>query len=210
MNSIVFQLSETNFQQAITQLCKRDENLAGIFDRIGAPPMWVREPGFPTLVRIILEQQVSLASAKAAYDRLLARVSPLTAGDFLTLTDEELKQIGFSRQKTGYCRALAESIRNGELNLKHFARLDDEEVRRKLIDLKGIGEWTAEIYLLMALRRPDVWPKHDLALAVAVQQVKQLKSRPSPEELEILSIPWKPWRAVAARLLWHHYLNNSK
>ena len=210
MNAIITQLTDTTFQQAISELCKRDEDLAQIFDRIGPPPMWVREPGFPTLVRIILEQQVSLASAKAAYDRLLTKVSPLTAGSFLTLSDEELKQIGFSRQKTGYCRALAESIRNGELNLENFAGLEDEEVRRRLIDLKGIGEWTVEIYLLMALKRPDVWPKHDLALAVAVQQVKKLNSRPSPEELETLSIPWKPWRAVAARMLWHHYLNNSK
>jgi DNA-3-methyladenine glycosylase II len=210
MNAIATQLSESTFHEAIIQLCKQDEDLAGIVERVGVPPMWVREPGFPTLVWIILEQQVSLASAKAAYDRLLARVSPLTARSFLTLNDQELKQIGFSRQKTGYCRALAESIQNGELNLKDFAGLDDETVRRKLTDHKGIGAWTAEIYLLMALRRPDVWPRHDLALAVAVQQVKKLNSRPSPEELETLSIPWKPWRAVAARMLWHHYLNNPK
>jgi len=209
MKAIASQLTETTFNEAISQLCKRDKDLAAIFNRIGPPPMWVREPGFPTLVRIILEQQVSLASAKAAYDRLLARVSPLTTRDFLTLSDEELKQIGFSRQKVGYCRNLAESIRQGKLDLDNLHTLDDETVRRKLTDHKGIGAWTAEIYLLMALRRRDVWPKHDLALAVAVQQVKKLTSRPSPEELETLSIPWKPWRAVAARMLWHHYLNNS-
>jgi DNA-3-methyladenine glycosylase II len=210
MKAIVTQLTDTTFQQAISELCKRDEDLAQIFDRIGPPPMWVREPGFPTLVRIILEQQVSLASAKAAYDRLLAKVSPLTAGGFLTLSDEELKQIGFSRQKTGYCRNLAQSIQQGKFDPDNLHILDDETVRRKLTDHKGIGAWTAEIYLLMALRRRDVWPRHDLALAVAVQQVKKLNSRPSPEKLEKLSIPWKPWRAVAARMLWHHYLNNPK
>ena len=209
MNAIATQLSETTFHKAISHLCKRDKDLAAIFDRIGAPPMWVREPGFPTLVRIILEQQVSLASAKAAYDRLLDKVSPLTAGSFLTLSDEELKQIGFSRQKTGYCRNLAQSIQQGKLDPDNLHILDDETVRRKLTDHKGIGAWTAEIYLLMALRRPDVWPQHDLALAIAVQEVKKLKSRPFPEKLEKLSIPWKPWRAVAARMLWHHYLNNS-
>jgi len=204
MKSIASQITETTFQQAISELCKRDEDLAQIFDRIGPPPMWVREPGFPALVRIILEQQVSLASAKAAYDRLLAQVSPITAGGFLALNNEELKQIGFSRQKTGYCRALAENIQQGKLDLDNLLMLDDDTIRRKLTDHKGIGAWTAEIYLLMALRRRDVWPRHDLALAVAVQQVKKLNSRPSPEKLE------KPWRAVAARMLWHHYLNNSK
>ena len=209
MNAIATQLSETTFHKAISHLCKRDKDLAAIFDRIGAPPMWVREPGFPTLVRIILEQQVSLASAKAAYDRLLARLSPLTAGGFLTLSDEELKQIGFSRQKTGYCRNLAQSIQQGKFDPDNLHILDDDTVRRKLTNHKGIGAWTAEIYLLMALRRPDVWPQHDLALAIAVQEVKKLKSRPFPEKLEKLSIPWKPWRAVAARMLWHHYLNNS-
>jgi DNA-3-methyladenine glycosylase II len=170
--------------------------------------MWTREPGFPTLIHIILEQQVSLASAKAAYDRLLEAVSPLTPAGFLELDDATLKTIGFSRQKTAYGRNLARIIVDGRLNLAMLCTMDDTAVRAKLIEIKGIGPWTANIYLLMALRRPDIWPCEDLALAVAAQDVKRLESRPTPDELDVLSTNWKPWRAVAARLLWHYYLSN--
>jgi DNA-3-methyladenine glycosylase II len=169
--------------------------------------MWAREPGFPTLIHIILEQQVSLASARAAYDRLLAAASPLTPDRFLELDDAQLKRIGFSRQKTAYGRELAGAILGGRLDLAGLETLDDADVRSELTGIKGIGPWTADIYLLMALRRPDVWPSGDLALASAAQRVKRLAARPTPDELDTLGADWAPWRAVAARLLWHYYLS---
>jgi len=188
-------------------LAKRDADLARILKELGTPPMWARQPGFPTLVHIILEQQVSLASAKAAFDRLLIAASPLTPDRFLTLEDAALKAIGFSRQKTAYARHLAQSIIERRFNLSALRRMEDPAARSELIKIKGIGPWTADIYLLMALRRPDIWPSGDLALAVAVQSVKRLAVRPMPEELDTLSVGWRPWRAVAARLLWHYYLS---
>jgi DNA-3-methyladenine glycosylase II len=170
--------------------------------------MWAREPGFPTLIHIILEQQVSLASARAAFDRLLVAASPLTPARFLELDDATLKTIGFSRQKTAYGRELAQTILGGRLNLAELETQDDATVRSELMAIKGIGPWTSDIYLLVALRRPDVWPSGDLALAAAAQGVKQLATRPTPDELDALGKNWRPWRAVAARLLWHYYLSN--
>ena len=167
----------------------------------------MREPGFPALVYIILEQQVSLASARATFGRLKAAVNPLTPGRFLKLSDIELLRIGFSRQKALYTRLLAESLARRYFNLRDLHSLQDDSARKMLIAFKGIGSWTADIYLLSALRRPDIWPSGDLALATAVQEVKGLRQRPSPERLETLSVPWKPWRAVAARLFWHAYLS---
>ena len=188
-------------------LADRDEYLATVVKTYGQPPLWVREPGFPTLVFIILEQQVSLASARAAFTRLKAAVSPLTPKRFLKLTDNELLRIGFSRQKTRYTRLLAESLARRYFDLRDLHELHDDSARNMLIAFKGIGRWTADIYLLSALRRPDIWPTGDLALATAVQEVTRLRQRPSPEKLEALSVPWKPWRAVAARLFWHAYLS---
>jgi DNA-3-methyladenine glycosylase II len=200
-------LSEEFFVQAVAELVQRDADLAAVVEKYGRPPLWVRDPGFPTLVYIILEQQVSLASARAAYQRLVATTNPLTPARFLRLTDAELKQIGFSRQKTLYTRLLADALARGHFDLRHLHDLHDEAARKMLIALKGIGLWTADIYLLSALRRPDIWPTGDLALATAVQEVKRLRRRPSPEKLEKMSKPWRPWRAVAARLFWHAYLS---
>jgi DNA-3-methyladenine glycosylase II len=200
-------LDEIAFQSGIRELTVRDADLERVIQTYGAPPLWVREPGFPSLVYIILEQQVSLASARAAFQRLRAAASPLTPTRFLKLSDAQLKQIGFSRQKTLYTRLLAESLVKRHLDLNDLHDLSDDEARKFLIALKGIGTWTADIYLLSALRRPDIWPIGDLALAVAVQEVKRLRSRPSPERLERLSQLWRPYRAVAARLFWHAYLS---
>jgi DNA-3-methyladenine glycosylase II len=200
-------LDETAFAQGVRFLADRDEHLAAVVKTYGHPPLWVREPGFPTLVYIILEQQVSLASARAAFERLKAAVNPLTPGRFLKLTDAELLRIGFSRQKTLYSRLLAESLARRYFNLRDLHELHDDSARNMLISFKGIGRWTADIYLMSALRRPDIWPTGDLALATAVREVKRLRQRPSPERLEMLSVPWRPWRAVAARLFWHAYLS---
>lgn len=195
--------------RALDNLASRDPVLSLILTDFGPPPLWSRKQGFPTLLRIILEQQVSLASAKAAFDRLLAVVSPLTPERFLRLDDVTLKAVGFSRQKAGYGRNLAREILLGKLDLKGLAALEDAAARSKLIEVKGIGRWTADIYLLMALRRPDVWPAGDLALAVATRRALRLDSLPTPAEMESAGARWKPWRAVAARILWHFYLSGG-
>jgi DNA-3-methyladenine glycosylase II len=200
-------LNEDVFTQRVRVLVDRDAHLAEVLQKYGMPPLWVREPGFPTLVYIILEQQVSLASAKAAFDRLKTAVRPLTPRGFLKLTNAELKRIGFSRQKTLYTRLLSESLSRRHFDLGYLHKLHDDAARKMLTAFKGIGNWTADIYLLSALRRPDIWPVGDLALASAVQEVKHLRKRPSPEKLEKMSAPWRPYRAVAARLFWHAYLS---
>jgi DNA-3-methyladenine glycosylase II len=200
-------LNDDELRRAAAILAERDSDLARILKRIGPPPMWDREPGFPTLVHIILEQQVSLASAKAAFDKLSKTVSELDPAAFLTLDDATLKSIGFSGQKGRYCRELAHALIDGVLDLDVLSLLADDDVRAELEKVTGIGPWTAHIYLLMVLLRPDVWPPGDLALAAAVQDLKGLDHRPQPEELRKIAECWRPWRSVAARFLWHHYLN---
>jgi DNA-3-methyladenine glycosylase II len=200
-------LSEQTLAEGVAELTAVDPDLAAIHERLGTPPLWTRPPGFPTLVLTILEQQVSLASARAVFNRLLTLVSPLTPEGLLRLDNATMLGIGFSRQKRDYVRGLAEEIVTGKLDLDELATLDDDAARRRLIALKGIGPWTAEIYLLGVLGRADAWPAGDLALAVAAQQVKRLDARPNPAELTRLAEPWRPWRAVAAHLLWHHYLS---
>jgi DNA-3-methyladenine glycosylase II len=200
-------LTEATLLHAVEHLTQIDPDLAEIVARFGPPPLWAREPGFPTLVLMILEQQVSLASARAAYDRLAAATGEITPASVLQLDDATLRTIGFSRQKTAYTRHLAAAIEEGHFDPQALATMDDEGVRRALIALKGIGPWTAEVYLLMALGRPDAWPHYDLGLIVAAQEIKALPQRPSPQELESLAEPWRPYRAVAARILWHHYLS---
>jgi len=202
-------LTEESLTEGLRSLAERDADMARLLAELGAPPKWFREPGFPTLVHIILEQQISLASARAAFTRLLSLAAPLTPQNFLALDERQLKQAGFSRQKIIYARHLAQLISDGQLNLQALDALDDVEVKAELTKVKGIGAWTADIYLLMALRRPDAWPVGDLALAVAVQKVKRLAARPAPGELAAIGEAWQPWRAVAARLLWHYYLNKG-
>ncbi len=191
---------------AVEELAARDADLAGIVARHGPPPLWDREPGFPTLLHIVLEQQVSLASARAAFDRLRVAADPLTPTGFLALTDAELLAIGFSRQKARYGRALAEAIDSGALDLHALPRLDDDAVHDALQAIPGIGPWTSTIYLLMVLGLPDVWPAGDMALQAAVAEVKGLGHRPDATEMATLGPTWRPWRSVAARLFWHDYL----
>jgi DNA-3-methyladenine glycosylase II len=188
-------------------LAARDPDLARALERLGPPPLWNREPGFPTLVHIILEQQVSLASARAAFDKLVSRISPLEPTSLLELDDRELKAIGFSGQKGRYCRELARAVLDSSLDPDALVSLTDDQVRTELTKVTGIGRWTADIYLLMALGRPDVWPRGDLALHKAVRDLKVLEGHLTPSEFEELGEPWRPWRSVAARILWNHYLN---
>jgi DNA-3-methyladenine glycosylase II len=203
-------LNPTSLLRAVRTLSERDATLAMIAERYGPPPLWEREQGFQTLIHIVLEQQVSLQSARAAYDKLMLAVQPLTPQGFLKLSDTRLKEIGFSRQKTAYGQYLASAIIKGELDLDGLQRLNDDEARACLMKIKGIGSWTADIYLLMAMGRSDIWPSGDLALAGALQRVKQLPERPTFQQLDLISENWRPFRAVAARMLWHFYLSERR
>ena len=155
---------------------------------------------------MVLEQQVSLASARAAFDRLVRATDPLTPQRFLRLTDAELLAIGFSRQKARYGRAIATALVEGSLDLDALAGMSDEAAQQALEAIPGIGRWTSTIYLLMVLGRPDVWPAGDMALAAAVAEAKGLAVRPAAAELALIGEVWRPWRSVAARLFWHDYL----
>ena len=194
------------------KLAEQDADLAYIFQTFGTPPLWKREANFATLIHIILEQQVSLASALSAFNKLKAKLGDITPTNVLSLTDAELKAAYFSRQKILYARNLAETILSGKIILQSLEDLPDEEVKLELKKIKGIGDWTADIYLLMALLRADVMPKGDLALHVAWQKLRKLTERPNSAEFLTIAEKWKPFRAVAARLLWHFYLSakNSK
>jgi DNA-3-methyladenine glycosylase II len=187
-------------------LAERDLDLSRVLDRIGPPPLWARRPGFATLVHIILEQQVSLASAKSAFNKLRAAISAVTPDRFLTLDDTTLKAIGFSRQKMGYCRLLAQALIDREIDLTKLNKMNDVDVRIELKKLKGIGDWTADIYLLMAMRRPDIWPRGDLALLIAMQELKRFSVKPTQEQFDEIGERWRPYRSIAARMLWHFYL----
>ena len=198
-------LTERSLRQAARTLAASDPALAASIARFGPPPLWAREPSFATLVHLILEQQVSLASALAAFERLRIATGDLTPAAFLTLDDRALREIGFSRQKAGYARDLAVALMDG-FDLTALEHLSDDEVRRSVVGLRGIGRWTSDVYLTMCLLRPDVWPHGDQALATGAMELLALPARPTFVELEALAQRWHPYRAVAARIIWHHYL----
>jgi DNA-3-methyladenine glycosylase II len=194
---------------AARELAARDQLLDNILATFGDPPLWRRATGFRTLVHIILEQQVSLSSAKSMLLRLEAAIQPFTPERFLELGDLHLRRLGVTRQKSSYLLHLSATLVSGELRLRSLARMSDDQVLVRLTGIKGIGSWSANIYLLMAMRRADIWPAGDLALAVALKELKGLAVRPSPEELELIAEAWRPHRAVAARMLWQYYLGRK-
>ena len=195
-----------NFHPLCDRLAAGDPHLKNILDAYGYPPFWTRPNSFETLVLTILEQQVSLASAYAAYKRLKEKIDPVTPAALLALSEEELRQCSFTRQKIVYARGLATALEGNVLSLQAFEFEEDEVVRTELKKLKGIGDWTADIYLLHALRRTDIFPLGDLALVNALKEVKGLPKETGKEELLQLGEPWRPWRSVATMMLWHYYI----
>jgi DNA-3-methyladenine glycosylase II len=199
-------LSVRTLRRAARDLGDADPQLGASVERYGPPPLWSRDPSYATLVHLILEQQVSLASAQAAFDRLRTALGGSVEPELLLgLTDEGLRAIGFSRQKAGYARTLASAVLDG-FDLGALAAMPDDEVRKALIAMPGIGPWTADIYLTMCLLRPDVWPHGDLALATSARDLLELGERPTFVDLGEIAERWHPYRAVAARILWHDYL----
>jgi DNA-3-methyladenine glycosylase II len=202
--------SKFNFTAICDKLAKKDKELALIIRRFGYPPMWQREPGFQTLIHIILEQQVSLASAKAALDRLIERIGHISPEKLVELTDEDMRSCYFSRQKTVYARYLAQSILDKHLDLEALNSEPDEMIRTELKKIKGIGDWTVDVYLLMALQRADIFPVGDLAMVNSMKTVKTLAPGTGKEELLLMAEDWRPYRSVAAMILWHNYLESRK
>ncbi len=199
-------LTEESFSAAVDRLCSADRRLGAVIERHGPPPFWTRPPGFATLVLFILEQQVSLASAGAAFRRLEERLGAVTPELVLASTDDDLRADGFSRQKTGYVRALAGVVTARRLDLEAVAEMSDESARGALTAVAGIGPWTADVYLLSCLRRPDIWPVGDRALQVGASEVCDLEVVPTAGDLVSLGEAWRPDRSTAARILWHGYL----
>ena len=199
-------MDQALFDESVASLLAQDPDLAHLVEQHGLPDLWLRPTGFPSLVLFILEQQVSLASAAAAYRKVLDRIGTMTPAALLASTPEELRLDGVSRQKDRYLRALATAVETGDLDVDGLALLGDDAVRRALTALPGIGRWTADVYLLACLGRPDLWPVGDRALQVAAAEALSLETVPDQAALELLGERWRPHRSTAARLLWHGYL----
>lgn len=192
-------------QDALRELAGRDADIAAALREVGYPAPRNRAPGFQTLINIILGQQVSTQSAAAIRARLEAAVDPLTPEGFLVAGDDVLRGAGLSGRKVEYGRSLAEAILDGTLETGRLAELDDAQVMQAITGIRGLGPWTAEIYMLFALGRADVWPAGDLAIQVAVQKLKRMRKRPDRKRLETVARRWRPYRGVAALFLWHYY-----
>ncbi|HEY4064719.1 MAG TPA: DNA-3-methyladenine glycosylase 2 family protein [Puia sp.] len=205
---MILTFNKRNFHRICDDLAATDDSLASIINAHRYPPLWTRPNTFETLVHIILEQQVSLASALAALNKLRERIKKVTPENFLELTDEELKACYFSRQKMIYAKELAAELSDGRLDLPALEKLPDDQVRARLIRLKGIGNWTIDVYLMFVLQRADIFPIGDLAAVNALRRVKKLSKDTSKEHLLEVTNVWQPYRTVATMLLWHLYLSS--
>jgi DNA-3-methyladenine glycosylase II len=203
---MILRFNHSNFHQICDELALADADLSGIIKAHGYPPLWSRPNNFETLVHIILEQQVSLASALSALNKLKERVQELTPARVLLLTDDEFRACYCSRQKTGYIKYLAEALLSGQINLSLFEQLPDDEIRAQLTALKGIGNWTVDVYLMFVLQRADIFPIGDLAAVNALKRVKRLPDV-TREEIITVATQWRPYRTIATMLLWHYYLS---
>lgn len=202
--------SQQNYHQLCDELAGRDASFTGIISAYGYPPFWSRPNTFESLVHVILEQQVSVASGLAALQKLKEKLEIVSAENLLALSDEELKSCYFSRQKTIYARDLAANILNKNLILEELEMLSNNEIRSKLTSIKGIGNWTTDIYLMFILHRTDVFPAGDLAAVNSLKKVKNLPKETSKERLLQIAEAWKPYRTIATMLLWHEYLSRKK
>ena len=198
--------NDDNFFQFCDVLAKKDKDLRQIIKQHGYPPMWTRPASFQTLILFILEQQVSLASAYAAFKKLKARIGYVTPSKILSLTDEELRSCYFSRQKIVYARELAKAVQSKQLRLKKFSNAHEDEIRIELKKVKGIGDWTVDVYLMHALQRSDLFPLGDIALVNSLKETKQLHPHITREKMLAIAEPWRPYRSVASMILWHAYI----
>lgn len=200
---------ENNFHRLCDLLAKKDHHIKQIITQYGYPPLWSRKAGFATLIHIILEQQVSLASAKAALLKLKEKIGTITPQKLLKLSDEELKACYFSRQKIVYARCLAQAIIHKQINIKELQEHDNETIRTQLTAIKGIGHWTVDVFLMMVLHRMDLFPTGDIALMNSVKHEKQLPAHTSKETILTIAETWRPNRTVAAFIFWHAYIKRK-
>lgn len=200
-------MNRLTLEQACDELATRENHFAELLERFGYPPLWARAGGFATMVMIILEQQVSLASARAVYDRLLKHAGRISAERIARMTAAELAACGLTRQKSAYCKALAQRVVTKEISFARIGRSDEPSARQQLLDIKGVGAWSADVYLLFASGRADIWPIGDVALIRSVFEVFNLDSLPDDSECLERAENWRPWRSAAARMLWHAYLS---
>jgi DNA-3-methyladenine glycosylase II len=198
--------TKENYHDICWTLAEKDEALKSIINKYGLPPMWTRPAIFQSLILFILEQQVSLASAYSAFKKLKEKIGFVTPKKILQLTDEELKACYFSRQKIVYAKALATAIISKQINLKKLGASTDEEIRTILKQIKGIGDWTVDVYLMHALQRSDLLPLGDIALVNSLKEVKQLHPKASKEEMLAIAENWRPYRTIASMILWHAYI----
>ncbi len=196
---------DESLRPALEALAERDRDIAEAYGRCGLPPLRSTPDGFAGLLHTIVCQQVSAAAGRAILGRLEAAVRPMTPKALLKLDDEALRGVGLSRPKVRYCRGLAEDLTSGRLDLAAIRDLGDAEAIERITRVKGLGRWSAECYLLFALKRADIWPADDLAVQTAIQRLKGLEARPATKEMDRLAEPWRPYRSAAARLLWHTY-----
>ena len=192
------------------ELARREPVFSRVLAAHGPPPLWSRPPVFATLALIILEQQVSLASARAAFERLRAALGTVTAARLAAAEPASLHAAGITRAKTRYLIEAGREVAAGRLRLAALARLDDEQVHERLAALTGIGRWSTDVWLLMVLRRPDVWPVGDRALVVSAARLWRLPEVPDAAVMQAIGERFRPWRSVAARLLWHWYLREGR
>jgi len=202
--------NEAEFKLLCDWCILKEPKLEQVIREYDYPPFWHRDPDFATLVLTILEQQISLAAAKAAYNKLLDRVKELSPQNFLKLSDEELRDCYFSRQKTAYSRVLASEIIEGKLDLKKLNQLPEDQIRKRLIKLKGIGQWTVDMYVLMSLHFSDIFPPGDLATIKAVYELRLVPPHASKAEIIEFMVKFSPYRSVATYLLWHAYIEKRK
>ncbi|MEO0435635.1 MAG: DNA-3-methyladenine glycosylase 2 family protein [Pseudomonadota bacterium] len=200
-------LTQRSYREGLAELVSRDPDIACIVERIGVPPWTVRSAAFSSLLYIILEQQVSLASAKATYEKLTARLPSLSPQDVLAVPDALYRELGVSRQKTRYLKLAAQAVLDDSLPLGRLDKMSDDQARSLMTQVKGIGDWTADVFLMSALKRADLWPIGDLALVKSIIDVKGLDQQPDKTRLEALGEPYRPFRSIATRVYWHHYLN---
>lgn len=207
---MIRQFNQSSFQVICDELAAADADLANVISQYSYPPMWSRPNTFETLVHIILEQQVSLASALSALNKLKERVQELTPARVLLLTDEEFRACYCSRQKTAYIKYLAGALLSGQINLNAFEQLPNDEIRAQLVALKGIGNWTVDVYLMFVLQRSDIFPAGDLAAVNALKRVKGLPITTDKDSIINVAAQWQPYRTVATMILWHYYLSAPK
>jgi len=198
--------NEKEFKKLCDWCVNIEPKLKPVIEKFGYPPYWHRNPDFATLILTILEQQVSLASAKSSFNKLIERIKIITPENLLKLSDEDLRACYFSRQKATYSRILANEIISGKLNLEVLNSQTAEEIRSTLLKIKGIGHWTIDMYLLMSLHFADIFPPGDLATIKAVYELDLVPATSSKEEIVIFMKKFSPFQSVATYILWHSYI----